>query len=140
MTLLPITLTIASLAALLLLWLSIAVIRQRLATESSLGDGGGLDMTATGGKNYAPLQVAIRCQGNFTEYVPILLILLGLLEVGGGSAAFLWVCGIILLVGRVLHVIGMNRPAPNPFRVAGMLSTFGLLIIFAGYGLFLVWY
>ena len=140
MILLPVTTTIAALAALVLLWLSIRVIRQRLATESSLGDGGGQDLTSAGGRNYAPLQVAVRCHGNFTEYVPVLLILLGLLELAGANAVFLWVCGVILLAGRILHVIGMYRPAPNPFRIAGMMSTFGLLLVFAGYGLFIVWF
>ena len=86
-------------AALAPIFLSLAarVILKRRTLNVGFGDGGSDD-----------LQVRLRQHGNFTEVVPFALILMALAEAGGMSAAWLHVCGVLLLVGRILHPFGMN--------------------------------
>jgi uncharacterized membrane protein YecN with MAPEG domain len=121
---LPITLATASTLALLA-----AVIATRAAMGRGkhgilMGDGGNPDMIAR-----------MRTHANFVEYVPLLLILMGLLEIAGANRTLLIASGVVLLLARVLHAIGMARPAPNVYRAAGTVSTFLLVLLFAGYGL-----
>lgn len=77
----------------------------------------------------APLARAIRAHGNFAEYVPTALIVLAMLEIRGGSSTTLWVLGIVLLIGRVIHAIGISRENEDyRFRVVGVAMTFTVLI------------
>ena len=69
MVLLPITLTTASILALLCVVLIVRIIRSRRKYLISIGDGGNTDLTCR-----------IRTHANFVEYVPLLLIIMGLLE------------------------------------------------------------
>ncbi|AMK77115.1 MULTISPECIES: MAPEG family protein [Methylomonas] len=106
----------AALAALLIAWLSLRVIKLRRAKKVIFGDGGETD-----------LQIAIRAQGNATEYIPILLILLALLELSGGHAALLHTGGVAIILGRVVHARGLLR-ANLDQRVLGMQITIFTLI------------
>jgi uncharacterized membrane protein YecN with MAPEG domain len=45
-----------------------------------------------------------------------------------GASRGLWLVGALLVLGRVLHPFGMDRPAPNPYRVGGMTLTWAALI------------
>jgi uncharacterized membrane protein YecN with MAPEG domain len=63
----------------------------------SIGDGG---MPA--------LHVAMRRHGNFIEWVPMILITLGLLEMHGVGSTALHSMGAGLVVARVLHAIGLK--------------------------------
>lgn len=96
---LPISALYAGLLGLLLLVLSAAVSRQRLRFQVSLGTG-----------DQPQLEAAIRAQGNFVEYTPLALILLGLAEAQGAPMALLHGLGIALLAGRILHAWGMHQP------------------------------
>jgi uncharacterized membrane protein YecN with MAPEG domain len=108
---LPITSLFAALLALMLFTLSMTVIVTRMTTKTDLGDGDN------------PLMFRrIRAHGNFVEYVPIGLILLGLNEVSGAGANWLWTIGALLLVGRILHAAGMIFTI-SPSRVFGMMLT-----------------
>lgn len=85
-----------------------------------IGDGGD-----------AELICRIRKQGNFTEYAPLALILLGLLEMGGaaGSTA-IWVLGAMLVIGRILHPLGLKVDgSPTLYRVVGMLATLPMMLV-----------
>jgi uncharacterized membrane protein YecN with MAPEG domain len=124
MTILPITLTIAAAAAILNIWLGVRVSRVRLASKVSIGDGG---MPA--------LAARMRAHANYTEYTPFFLILLGLVELAHGSATWLWLVAILFIVCRILHAFGMDRPAPNPFRIIGFSGTVLALLALAGYAL-----
>jgi hypothetical protein len=106
----------AALAALLIAWLSLRVIKLRRAKKVIFGDGGETD-----------LQIAIRAQGNATEYIPILLILLALLELSGGHAALLHTGGVAIILGRVVHAQGLLRANLHQ-RVLGMQITIFTLI------------
>ena len=81
-------------AGLLALWflvLAASVIRGRWAGPS-LGDGGDPRMLRL-----------IRGHANFAEYVPLIVVMMGLLELGRTSVYLLHALGITLLVGRLLH-------------------------------------
>jgi len=122
--LLPVTSTIAGATALILLWLSARVSARRLKGGINNGDGGD-----------ARLQAAIRAQGNLTEYAPVVLILLLLLEMAGRNQGLLWAAGAVFVLGRLFHPLGMDRPAPNPLRAGGILTTWAVLLVLAGWTL-----
>ena len=121
---LPITLTIAGAAALLNLWLSVRVSQLRFRHKVSLGTGGN-----------AVVEKRMRAHANFTEYAPIFLVLLGLIELARGSETWLWAVAIAFILGRLAHAFGMDRPAPNPLRIGGMLLTYMTLLALAVYAL-----
>jgi hypothetical protein len=106
----------ASLLALLIVRLSLAVIKLRRKNRVSVGDGGNEE-----------LQLAIRAHANAVEYVPISLILLLMLELNGAPKILVHIFGATLLVGRILHAMGL--PAKDfKKRVLGMQITIYLLI------------
>ena len=121
---LPITLTIAGAAVLINLWLQLRCGQARGAAKVMVGDGGD------------PLLIArMRAQANFIENAPFFLILLGLVEFARGPQTWLWFVGILFLIGRLLHPFGMERPAPNPYRMAGIALSTVMLVGLAIYAL-----
>jgi hypothetical protein len=105
----------AGLNGLLLLWLSTRVVRERMRTRISLGDGG--DPT---------LNAAIRAHGNATENAPMILLMLTLAAAAGAPAAAVHAGGAALTAGRALHALALLRPgAPSGLRAAGMAMTYG---------------
>lgn len=106
----------AAILGLLIVWLSLRVIKLRRAHRVRLGDGG-----------VPELQIAIRAQGNATEYVPLSLILLALLEFSEAPVTLVHVGGIAVLAGRLLHARGLltNRLR---YRILGMQFTIFTLI------------
>ena len=110
---LPITSLTAAVAGLLLIVLTVLAGSRRARTGILIGHGD--DDT---------LLRRVRTHGNFTEQVPIALILMALVETGGGSSIYLWIIGGMLIAGRLLHILGIlgsNIPA----RGLGMLLTLG---------------
>ena len=121
------TLGTAGALGLVYLVLTVRVIRGRFENGVSLGDGG-----------KAVMQRRIRAHGNFAEYVPLVLILMGLIELAGGNRTVLAASGAALVVGRVLHAIGIEIPkAPNNYRLAGGMITFLLILGGSVWALFL---
>lgn len=113
-----ITSIIASALTIILIKLSFAVIGLRRKNKVGLGSGG-----------HAELERAIRAQGNFTEYVPFGIILIACLELNAAPGWLVAIPGITLIIGRLIHAVGINEPAPNfSKRVLGMKLTFGTLI------------
>jgi len=119
-TTLPITLTTAAACALIAVWLGMRISRMRRAGRVSIGDGGDERLAAR-----------MRAQLNFAEYVPVMLILIGLIELAQGTSLALWVAAALLLLARVLHPIGMDGWMPG--RVAGAALTYLLLLGLAGW-------
>jgi uncharacterized membrane protein YecN with MAPEG domain len=112
----------AGLLGLIFLILSLNVSRHRTSEKVLLGDGGpGHDK---------PL-AAIRAQGNFAEYVPLILLLLAFCLEGGGAPRLVAWSGALLVIARLLHAYGMARPQPNLFRAAGAVLTWLVLLIAA---------
>lgn len=98
---------------------SLRTIAARGSTKTNLGDGGSDIMVRR-----------IRIHGNFAEYVPLLLIMLGLLEYHGAPATALWAFGISVVVGRLLHAYGLWSPqTPGWARIVGMQLTLWPLIL-----------
>lgn len=114
-----ITALYAGILAIILVALSMRVIRHRISGRVSLGDGGGA------------LSPVIRAHGNFIEYVPMALILIGLLEARGTAGWLLHGLGIVLVVARILHPFGLMMKPPNPARAVGVTGTL-LVIVVAG--------
>ena len=102
----------ASLLALLLFFLSIRVI--------GLRGNPAFGFIAQGKGDDELLQRAIRAQGNFTEYVPTMLILLFFLETSGAASDKLHVLAGAFLLGRLMHGSCMGFMRSNmPLRVGG---------------------
>ncbi|MBV8972514.1 MAG: MAPEG family protein [Sphingomonadaceae bacterium] len=106
----------AGFCGLLYFILSLRVIALRQAHGVSLGDGGNTALLAR-----------IRAHANFAEYVPIILILMGLIETRTGTTEVLTASGVLLFLIRIAHAVGMALPAPNPWRMAGTGGTWVIL-------------
>jgi uncharacterized membrane protein YecN with MAPEG domain len=66
----------------------------------------------------------VRRHQNFLEYVPIAIILMLLIESNGGSTTFLHVVGVLLIVSRVAHNIGLRHDnMAHPGRAIGAGGT-----------------
>lgn len=117
-------------AGLLAIWfliLSARVVGGRRSGKVNLGDGGDPKM-----------QGLIRAHANFSEYVPMILVLMLCLELGGSTPVWLLhLIGIALLIARVLHGLALSFLS-NFFvgRFWGALITFVLLLVT---GLLCVW-
>jgi uncharacterized protein len=108
----------AGLNGLIALALALLVVRQRQRTKTGIGTGG-----------HPALEQAIRAHANFVEYVPIILLLLLLLELGGLGAAWLHAMGIALTVGRLLHAWGLStNPGESFGRAAGIGLTWLIML------------
>lgn len=123
----PVTSLYIALCALFLVYISIQVVRQRYRTQISIH-----------GYESPELGRAIRAQGNFVEYVPMILLLMAGCELSDGSIYILHLAGILLLVSRILHYYSLTKVEPVElsvgnktkafrFRMAGMIITFSLL-------------
>jgi uncharacterized membrane protein YecN with MAPEG domain len=74
----------------------------------------------------------IRAHGNFSEYVPLYLLLLLTSEIiNVASFNYLLIASLIFTYGRVAHAICFSFFDYNPFlRISGMLSTYvGMLML-----------
>ena len=109
----------ASILAIIFMRLSFHVIGLRRKNKVAVGTGG-----------VDELDRAIRAHGNFSEYVPIGLILLGALELNGAPIALVVALGVLLTLGRLIHAKGINEPPPQfKNRVLGMKLTFAALAV-----------
>lgn len=127
-TVLPITLTIATAATVLHIWLAGRVSAVRNSQKVSIGDGG----------NEALIR-RMRAHANYTENAPFALILLALVELAGGDPRVLWGAAILFVAARLLHAFGMDRAQPSKLRMFGMLGSIFALLILAGYAIFIVY-
>jgi hypothetical protein len=107
-------------------WLGLRVSALRRRHHVSIGDGGN-DAVAT----------RMRAHANFAEYTPLFLILLGLVELAKGTRGALWIVAILFILGRLVHVFGMDRPAPNALRIGGMALTWLCLLGLGFYAILL---
>ena len=120
MTVVPIYAALLTLGYLLL---ALRVIALRRRYGVAVGDG-----------RKGELRRAIRVHGNFAEYVPLALVLLGFMEWRDASAPLLHVLGAALLIGRLLHALGVRREQEDlRFRTVGTTLTFSTLFVGAVY-------
>jgi uncharacterized protein len=112
----------AAIFAVMLVGLSLHVAKTRGDVQAPLGDGG-----------KKILQRRIRVQGNFTEYVPMALILFTFIEWQGWPKWLVHALCVALLVARLLHAYGVGQEPENlRFRATGMATTAVLLVVAAG--------
>jgi len=99
--------------------LAMNVVRNRFKSQGDSGDP-------------ATLEKAIRAHGNNIEYVPSILIGLGLMAMAGASAQTVHILGGTLLVVRILHAVGIQQAKlPNPFGMVGNIGTWLVMLCVA---------
>lgn len=120
-----ITLISASFLGLLLIHLSYAVSKQRMRTKTDIGDGGDKE-----------LQRVIRAHGNFIEYVPMGLLLIGLLEMAELQKELLIGLAVMFVVGRYMHGLTFGKiEGRNRYRFWGTIFTWLTILIASILGL-----
>ncbi len=123
----PITLVTAGILGVFFFGLSLLTIYTRAKTNTSLGAGESDLMSRR-----------IRMHGNFSEYVPILLIILFLLESAGVHYWFLVSYSVVIIFGRIMHAYGLSQKnTVNKFRIIGMQGTLWALVLGSLYLLYL---
>ncbi len=119
----PITAIFVALLALMLVAVSVRVTVLRASKKINFFDGGDEELGR-----------AIRVQGNFIEYVPMALALMGLVEWLGAKPWIVYLMGIALLLARIVHAWGLYAGAFQG-RVIGTTVNW---IVLAGGGLLLL--
>jgi uncharacterized protein len=106
----------------LALWFCLLSLRvMNVRRRVPFGDNGDVDIIRV-----------VRAQGNFAEYVPLALLLMGFLEAGRMSIYVLHGLGIALVVGRLLHGLALSfGVGTRGGRVAGATLTLIVLVIAA---------
>jgi hypothetical protein len=102
-------------------WLAWRIGQLREKFKVSVGDGGN-----------EPLLRRMRAQANLIENAPLVLILLGGLELSGANRLILACAAAIFILARIAHPIGMDAAENGRWRTVGMagnmLVTLGLSI------------
>lgn len=112
----------AGILAFIFLALTANIIVNRLKLKISLGDGHNEKMNRV-----------IRTQGNFIEYVPLVLILMFFCEISIISAIYIHAMGIMLVIARLLHAVGLTFTVEdNLKRRFGTILTLLLIAVLAG--------
>lgn len=117
---LPVALATTAACAIINLWLAFRVGIMRRSEKISIGDGGN-----------ERLMARMRAQLNFTEYAPIVVILIALIELAVGTVEWLWAVAALFVIARILHPFGMDGWKPG--RAIGILLTFAILAGLAFY-------
>lgn len=122
-----ITTLYAGLNGLVALWLAINVTRNRAKRDIDFGSG-----------NDEEMQRVIRVHGNNSEYTPLALILLALIEIVGAPALAIHVLGGALLAARVFHAQGMySKAGASPGRLVGTSVTWLVIALASIYAVYL---
>ncbi len=115
--LLTITPVYAAILGLMFIYLSIRVIKQRRSAKVSIGDG-----------DNPALRKAIAVHNNFSQYVPLTLLLIAFVELNHTSAIITHGLCACLLIARVAHAYGLAQPVQiMKLRQLGALLTFGVI-------------
>lgn len=111
----------AGIFALLLLALAVLVSRRRRRLGVGLGAGGD-----------AELERAIRVHANAVEWGLPLLLLLLIAEENRAPPVLLHVCGIVFILARVIHAVGLSRHSGRSTgRVVGSALNWTVLAVLA---------
>jgi uncharacterized membrane protein YecN with MAPEG domain len=116
-----------SVSAILYIYLSFEVIKQRRVTSTAYGYG---KDTMAG---------HVGAHSNFASYTPLFLILLIIAEIQWALPFWaVHLIGVAFLIGRLLHFASLTKhehqdPPSFRFRVVGMGTTFTCMLLLAGY-------
>ncbi|MEI6429259.1 MAG: MAPEG family protein [Pseudanabaena sp. ELA607] len=120
MTILPIY---ASLLAILFVVLSLRIVGLRRRFKIIIGDA-----------DNELVRRAIRVHANFSEYVPLGLMMIYLVEVCKATPILVHILGLSLFLGRLIHAYGVSQTDENVrWRISGMSLTFATLLISGSY-------
>lgn len=126
----PITGFYAGLLAIIYIYLSLIVIQHRRKYKIGLGDGGDRHF-----------QQLIRSHGNFSEYVPITLVLMLVAEINSSNLLALHCSGVAILFGRLMHAYGLRHHYGNSWqRVGGGALTFSAIFTLAVLNLYVLYH
>ena len=118
----PVTALYAGLLAFWIVFLSLRVVLQRRSARVGIGTGEDRELARR-----------VRVHGNATEYLPVSLILMLLLELNTALGWLLHLAGIALVAGRVAHFLGLGRSAGTSWgRVLGTALTWAAILVLAG--------
>lgn len=79
-----------------------------------------------------------RAHQNFLEYVPMVVIVMGAIELNGGSNMFLFWVGDLLILARVAHAVGLKHDnMGHKGRLIGAGGTALITVAVVSYGLWL---
>lgn len=79
----------------------------------------------------------VRRHQNFLEYVPMIIIMMGAIELNGGSTLFLHIVGILLIISRVAHMLGLH--ADNMGHTGRLIGAGGTALVTLVTGGYAVW-
>ena len=117
----PITALYAGILAIYAIWLSSRAGLMRGKVGISILHGDNMELAEK-----------VRRHQNFVEYVPIALILIGVLEINGSNSIFLHGLGVALVIARVAHAKGLfHDNISHPLRAVGAGGT-ALITVIAG--------
>ncbi|MEP2978031.1 MAG: MAPEG family protein [Lentilitoribacter sp.] len=72
----------------------------------------------------------VRIHGNMVETAPMFLIMLGLLELGGGHQIAVGILALIFAISRIMHPIGLSgKKGTFKYRTRGMVLTLTAFIL-----------
>ncbi len=79
------------------------------------------------------LQRKVRAHSNFTEYVPLALLLIVALELMNASSVLIWLLGSCLTIARIVHAYGVIKIyGPSPGRAFGFFLTWFVYLLGSG--------
>lgn len=111
----------AAVLALLFIILSVRTIKSRREHNVAIGDGGEKSILR-----------ASRVHANFSEYVPLTLLLIAMLEIQSYSHWIIHGLCIALLAARIAHAYGVSQTNENfKFRIFGTATTINIIAICA---------
>lgn len=90
----------------------------RIKNKINLGDGDDAEMLRR-----------IRGHANFIETVPLAALLIVAMDLMGAGANWLHALGALLVLGRLLHYVGLTRLGPFVCRPIGMFATLGVYLV-----------
>ena len=123
---LHITSLYASILGLLIIYLAFRVASFRKSSQVGLGDGG--DTKAL---------KLIRTHANAVEYIPTLLILMGIYELNGGSSLVLNILGSLAVFARFFHAFGLSKSSGYSLgRFVGTITTFVIIIVLSALNIY----
>ncbi len=125
---LPITAVYAGILAIFALFLSFRAGAQRGKSGVSILYGDPINWE---------LAERVRAHQNFLEYVPILLILMGVSELNGASSTMLHAVGALLVIARVAHMIGLRHD--NMAHIGRAIGAGGTALLTLVMAIYAIW-
>lgn len=116
---LAITSLYTGILALIMIFLAYRTSARRTQAKINLGTG-----------NDEIMERRSRAFGNFIEFAPMFILLMAMIEVQGYGTVYVHILGIITVIGRVLHALGMTHSIKiiNGRFVGAILTYLSLLV------------